>query len=77
MQKGIERDCSYSVLQTLGGLEEINSEDAYEGFQGVAETGVDSDQVVGDGQQEESPCEEIGGGDAAAEGESEAAESDQ
>jgi hypothetical protein len=47
------------------GLEEIDDEDTDEGFEGVAEAGVDSDEVVGDGQQEEGPGEEVGGGDAA------------
>jgi hypothetical protein len=34
---------------TLGGLEEIDGEDADERFEGVSEAGVHGDQIVGDG----------------------------
>ena len=41
----------------------------------MAEAGVDGDEVVGEGKQQEGPGKESGGRDAAAQGEAEAEES--
>src|SRR5580704_5590623 len=47
-----------------GGLEEKDCEDRHDGFERVAEAGLDRDEVVGEGQQGEGPREEDGSGDA-------------
>jgi hypothetical protein len=49
-----------------GGLEEVDGEDGDERLERVAEAGVHGDDVLGDGEQQEGPGEESGGGNAMA-----------
>ena len=55
-------------------MEEVDAEDADEGFEGCSEAGLDGEEVEGDRGEGEGEGEEDGAGDAAAEGEGEAEE---
>jgi len=55
-------------LFSVRAAEEIDGEHADEGFEGVAEAGLDGDRVVKDGVDREGPEEEPGGGDSVAQG---------
>src|SRR5580704_15884028 len=58
--------CGLRRRSWLERLEEVDGEDADERLERMAEAGVDGDQVIRDGQQQEGPGEESGGRDAAA-----------
>ena len=55
------------IVAALGGLKEEDGEDGDQGLQGVAEAGLDGDEVVDRRLDEEDSSEEPRSGDAALE----------